>query len=267
MPESLDSPTPYLEVNVVLNALRSNVQTILGDQFVGLYLYGSLSSGDFNLDTSDIDFLVVTTDELPTEIVSQLEVMHHQLMSTGSKWAKKLEGAYLPQAVLRRYDPADVTLRPGFNEGRFYLARQGSDWIIQRHILREMGVVLAGPPLHTLIDPVPVEDIQWSVRAILREWWRPMLDAPDRLRGDDYQAYAVLTMCRALYALEHGSVVSKPTAARWAIATLDDRWTLLIEQALAWRPHQSMDQYENVLDFIRDTLERSQPFETKQRNK
>jgi hypothetical protein len=125
-----------------------------------------------------------------------------------------------------------------------------------------MGVVVAGPPLHTLIDPVRVEDIQWSVRAILREWWRPMLDTPDRLRGDDYQAYAVLTMCRALYALEHGSIVSKPAAARWAMMALDERWTPLIKQALAWRPNQSMDEYENVPDFIRYTLERSQASES-----
>ncbi len=262
MSDLLNQPTLYPEVNAVLTSLQTKVHTILGDQFVGLYLYGSLSSGDFNLDTSDIDFLVVTTDELPTEIVSQLEVMHHQLMSGGLKWAKKLEGAYLPQAVLRCYDPVDTTLRPCFNEGHFYLARQGSDWIIQRHILREMGVVLAGPPAHTLIDPVPAEDIQWSVRAILREWWRPVLDTPDRLRGDDYQAYAVLTMCRALYALEHGSVVSKPSAARWAIPTLDDRWTPLIEQAVAWRPNQAMDRYENVLEFIRYTLEHSRASES-----
>ena len=57
-------PTPYPDVNEVLNLLLTNVKGILRDQFVGMYLYGSLSSGDFNPETSDIDFLVVTTDFL-----------------------------------------------------------------------------------------------------------------------------------------------------------------------------------------------------------
>ena len=40
-------PTPYPEVNTVLLDLLSQLQAILGDRFVGLYLYGSLASGDF----------------------------------------------------------------------------------------------------------------------------------------------------------------------------------------------------------------------------
>ena len=38
-----------------------------------------------------------------------------------------------------------------------------------------------------------------------------------------YQAYAILSMCRVLYTLEFGTVVSKPAAARWAQGTLDER--------------------------------------------
>ncbi len=37
------SPTPYLEVNAVLNELLPDVQAILGDRFIGMYLYGSLA--------------------------------------------------------------------------------------------------------------------------------------------------------------------------------------------------------------------------------
>ncbi|HXD09520.1 MAG TPA: nucleotidyltransferase domain-containing protein, partial [Anaerolineales bacterium] len=52
------SPTPYAEVNQILALLLTNAKEILEDQFVGMYLYGSLSSGDFNPETSDIDFLL-----------------------------------------------------------------------------------------------------------------------------------------------------------------------------------------------------------------
>ena len=58
-------PTPYPSVNAILGMLLSGAQEILGNRFTGLYLYGSLSSGDFDPERSDIDFLVVTDGELP----------------------------------------------------------------------------------------------------------------------------------------------------------------------------------------------------------
>jgi predicted nucleotidyltransferase len=54
-------PTPYPDVNEVLLTLLDNVRAILGDYFTGMYLYGSLASGDFDPRRSDIDFLVVTS--------------------------------------------------------------------------------------------------------------------------------------------------------------------------------------------------------------
>jgi predicted nucleotidyltransferase len=138
-------PTPYPEVNTALQLLLSSVQAVLGEQFVGLYLYGSLATGDFDQDRSDIDFVVVTASELPASLIPALEEMHIRLAENGSKWAAKLEGSYIPRQALRQYNPADPP-RPQFNEGRFYLGRHESDWIIQRHLLREHGVAVAGPP-------------------------------------------------------------------------------------------------------------------------
>ena len=253
-------PTPYPDVNAALNVLLSSVQTILGDHFVGMYLYGSLASGDFNPETSDIDFLVVTADEIPDEMVRDLEAMHTRLMSSDLKWAIKLEGAYIPQHAIRRHGPNNLP-RPCINEGSFYLAPQESDWVIQRHIIREQGVVLAGPTPRTLIDPVEPKDIWWAVLAFLKEWWAPMLEESGRLHSSEYQAYAIVTMCRVLYTLEHGTIVSKPVSARWVQEALGEDWAGLIEQALAWRHDEQLDKFNEAVDFIRYTVERGQQFE------
>lgn len=257
MSDSIIHPTPYADVNAVLNELLAEVQMVLGEHFVGLYLYGSLASGDFNPETSDIDFLVITTDEIPVEMISELEVMHTRLMSSDLKWAIKLEGAYIPQQAIRRYGINNLS-RPCINEGNFYLAPQGSDWIIQRHTIREQGIVLAGPAPRTLIDPVEPKDIRWSVLAYLNEWWAPMLDKPERLHSSEYQAYAIVTMCRTLYTLQHGTIASKPVSARWAQERLGEDWVGLIGQALAWRPGVEMERFNETVDFIRYTVEYSQ---------
>lgn len=250
----MERPTPFPDVNAVLQRLLAGVQAALGDRFVGLYLYGSLATGGFDPDRSDVDFVVVTEGELPEPAFHALQAMHARLASDAGRWAGRLEGAYLPRAALRRYDPADPP-RPTLNEGRFTLDRQGSDWVIQRRVLREHGVVLAGPPLRTLIDPVSFDEIRRAVQDVLRGWWAPMLYDPARLARRNYQAYAVLTMARARYTLEKGTLVSKTAAARWAMNELNGKWRALIEQALAWPHGPQPDRLQETQAFIAHTLE------------
>ncbi|HEU5102872.1 MAG TPA: aminoglycoside adenylyltransferase domain-containing protein [Roseiflexaceae bacterium] len=253
---SLTHSTPYPDINAVLRLLLTNVQQVLGDQLVGMYLHGSLASGDFEPLTSDVDFVVVTAERLPEATVAELEVMHARLLASGMDWANKLEGTYFPRRDLRRYRSSDA-LYPSLNEAKFYMGGHGSDWVIGSYILREHGLTLAGPPPQSLIDPVAPEELRQATRELLREWWAPMLEDTARLRGSDYQAYATLTMCRALYTLEHGAVVSKPAAAGWAREVLGGRRAALIERALAWRPGMQLDALDELLGLIRYTLDRS----------
>ena len=251
-------PTLYPDVNEVLNFLLAEARKVLGDQFVGMYLYGSLSSGDFDPASSDIDFLVVTTDMLPEKTIAELETTHQRIWKTGLKWADKLEGSYLPRAHLRRYEKSDRAY-PTVNEHKFYVAPHGSDWIIQRHIIREQGVVLAGPDPKSLIDPVEPDDIRRAVKGILQGWWFPMLEDPSWLKnhGGEVHAFAILTMCRSLCALERGKVVSKPVAAKWAQQTLGGKWPGVIERALAvQKGDENFDLSDEALELIRYTMER-----------
>jgi len=249
-------PTAYPDVNKILDLLLTSIQEILGNQLVGMYLYGSLSSGDFNPETSDIDFLVVTTSTLSDKAIADLRSMHQRIWKSGLKWAPKLEGSYIPKRDIRRHDPHSAPC-PTVNEGKFYLDKRGSDWIIQRHVIREQGTVLIGPDPKTLIDTVSPEDIRRAVKGVLQEWWLPMLEDPSWLKnhGSEYHAFAILTMCRALHALKHGTIVSKPMAARWAQEELGESWSQVIERSLS-QPVGSEDRdlYHESLAFIRFTM-------------
>ncbi len=258
------APTPYPDVNAVLRLLLTEVRATLSEQFRGMYLYGSLAGGDFQPATSDVDFLVITDGPLGEAAITRLAAMHARITASGAKWAAKLEGSYLAASALRRYIPEDQTAWPTLNEGQFYLAPHDWDWVIQRHVLREHGVVVAGPPIQTLIDPVQPAELRRAVYELLREWWAPMLDAPDRLRADEYQAYAILSMCRALHALEYGTIVSKPQAAVWAQQKLGAPWERAIARALAWRPGTQLGELASARDLIRYTLAASAEWRAQQ---
>jgi hypothetical protein len=256
-------PTPYPEVNALLRELLEGVQTILGRHFTGAYLFGSLAGGDFD-QASDIDVVVVTDDEISGRLFSALRAMHARIATIDSPWATQLEVSYVPRHALRRYDPT-CALHPHIDRGRgegLRVMRHDCDWVVQRHTLRERGVTLAGPAPRTLIEPVSPNDLRQAMREILRGWWAPMLNDPAHLNRRGYQSYAVLSLCRLLYTLQYGTVVSKPVAARWAQETLGESWIPLIERAVVGRRHpQSEAPTEDVrgtLALIRYTLERCQ---------
>ena len=123
--------------------------------------------------------------------------------------------------------------------------------------------MLAGPAPHTLIDPVRSDDLRRAEQATLVEWWSQQLDNPMRLVNPEYQSYATVTMWRALYTLQFGTVVSKRVAARWAQEALGERWAVVIGRALEWRWGAQSDNMDDTLDFIRYALlERAQQLDS-----
>ena len=250
-------PTPSADINVLLYHLLVEVQTALGENFFGMYLYGSLASGDFDEGSSDIDFVVVTQREMTENEISKLRALHERIAESGLAWANKLEGSYIPRDALRRYNPNNAP-RPQYNEGHFFLAPHESDWIIQRYVLREYGVIVAGPPIKPFIDPVSPDELRGAVAGILLGWWSThILAHPEELLREGYQPFAVLTMCRALHCFENGAIVSKPFAAHWAMESLDEKWKALIERALSHNAATSPDALGETFELIRYTVERA----------
>lgn len=259
-------PSPDPAINALLEDLLRSARAVLKHRFVGAYLFGSLASGDFDED-SDVDVLVVTDEDLSGELFSELQEMHRRIAAADSRWATQLEVSYIPQRALRRHDPAHA-LHPHLDRGSgksLRMMQHESDWVVQRYVLRQCGVTLAGPTPQTLIDPVSPDDLRRVMLETLGGWWASMLDDDAHLSSRGYQSYTVLTMCRVLYTLEHGTVVSKFVAARWAQETLDERWSLLIERALAGRRHPESEatpeDVSGTLALIRYTLERARRFE------
>jgi hypothetical protein len=246
--------TPYPPVNYFVGHLLSLAETALGSQLAGFYLHGSLALGDFDPLRSDVDFLAVTVGELRPDMLSTLTNMHTKLRAGGIIFADRLEGAYIPAEDLRRHNPARSRFPALRVDGSFGVDDHGSDWVIQRHIIREHGITLSGPPPRDLIDPVSADDLKLAVIGILREWWSLPLPCPERFDAVEYRVYAVLTMCRAIYTLNRGETGSKPQSARWAIARLGDPWACLIRRVMEWQPGDESINRKETLDFIEFTL-------------
>ncbi len=241
-------PTPHSHVNVLADALRAGQRDALQANAIGLYLLGSLATGDYDPAASDVDCLAVTRERVDERQFDALGRMHAALRASGIQGASNIECAYIPLANLPGYRAEDAHPWLG-SDGHFAWETQNSDWIIQRHIAREFGVIVSGPDLRELIDPVSPDMLKQATRALLREWWAWQVDDHRNLLNDEYQAYAVLTMCRARYTLATGSIASKPAAARWLMAE-EPRFASLINRAMFWRPGARMNALRETADLL-----------------
>ena len=251
-------PTNYNDINQILNELLAGAQDILGDNFVGMYLDGSLASGDFDYETSDIDFVVATAVSATPSQFDQLVNMHNRIGKLNNKWSIELEGAYIPVDALRRYDTDNAT-HPYIDRGASNLRWEhlAVDWAIHYDVLNKHGITLTGPSIQTLVEPVSKAELQQAVSDLLDIWWVPMIDDDTKLRHDGYRCYAIMTMCRMLYTAQMGDVTSKAKAAQWVLTMQDSQWHPLAKAALQWQGGElkvSVTDVQALIQFTRDSI-------------
>ena len=99
-------------------------------------------------------------------------------------------------------------------DGSFGQDYHSVDWIIQRQTVSEQVIVVAGTAPKPLINPVQPNELRQPALGTYHGWWAPLLDDATHLRSSEYQAYSILTMCRALNTPQRGTIASKPAAAR-----------------------------------------------------
>jgi hypothetical protein len=252
---SVTFKTPYPELDEVLRELVGSVRQILHDDFVGAYLQGSLAVGDFD-EHSDVDFIIAIDREISNSRLRDLQVMHKRIFNLEEEWARHLEGSYFPTMILRDYNQSGSGLWYLDNGSSILVRSNHCNKTVVRWILREKGVVLSGPQLSTLIDPIPLKILRRAILKSINESGHEILSNPEPYNNRFYQTFIVLQYCRKLHDLHSGTVGSKRSGAEWAKGNLDRSWTDLIDRAWDGRPDPALSvrQTADKTDFKR-TLE------------
>jgi predicted nucleotidyltransferase len=223
-------PTNQAHVNTLFESILFQMQTILGDRLIGLYLYGSLVTGDFDDASSDFDLLAATATDISEAEFKALKSMHEGIELNYPEWKNRIEIAYLSLDALKTFKTKTSRLAIISGGEPFHMIDAGIDWLMNWYMVREIGVRLFGLPPKTIIDAVSKEEFVEAVKDHILAWRRYINDVQTR----PLQAYAILTMCRGLHTIRHGERLSKLKAAQWAANELPE-WAALINNALVWR--------------------------------
>ncbi|HUX86503.1 MAG TPA: aminoglycoside adenylyltransferase domain-containing protein [Chloroflexota bacterium] len=223
--------TSYPDVDRLIDLLLLRIQQSLGPKLVGLYLTGSLVTGDFDHDVSDIDMVAATSTSLDPDELAHLEAMHRAIALSEPKWDNRIEVVYISVDGLKTFRTWSSTIAVISPGEPFHTKEAGKDWLLNWYVVREKGRTLFGPSPDTLIDPISSEEaVRWVKEHVTA--WRGWME---KVRTRNAQVYATLTLCRAFYSVTNRDFVSKRQAALWVESTMPE-WRSLIENALrSWR--------------------------------
>jgi len=212
----------------LLNTLCNRYKTILGANFVGLFVHGSYAMGCFNPLKSDLDYIIVCED-VPGDSEKKA------IMDTTIAFERMAPAKGLEMHVMLRRNCMDVCYPPLFelhysgahteaylsDPDRYIEYMHGEDPDLGAHltVMHHRGLRIAGPDVSEVFGAVPksyyiesvLEDLGWS-------------------EGD--AMYHVLNRCRTLALASGGAVLSKKEGALWALEHVDKRHHGVIRDAL-----------------------------------
>lgn len=229
----------------MVDDLLARLDRALPGQVEGLYVVGSACVGAYRPGRSDIDFVAILDGELNREELARLRAVHLGRWASslirdtalGARWPLVCNGIYLRPSDLAR-SPLEVIPIAAHVAGHFRVApKLGFDVNpVTWHTLADHGVAIRGEDPAKLEIHTDVPELRrWSLgnlNSYWRRWARRRLDV--RALPRRAAAGGVLGAPRLHCTVATGAIVTKESAAAYALETFDREWHPLIREALAF---------------------------------
>ncbi|MHB8274129.1 MAG: hypothetical protein ACYDC9_05105 [Dermatophilaceae bacterium] len=138
----------------LLRRLTDDIMTALGDSLLGLYAHGSLVTGDFAADRSDLDLLAVLRADPTASTLDVLASLHQRVAEEHPEWASRIEVEYLSVQALTdfRTNPRPmVRISPG---EPLHLVDTTRHYLLNWYTARLQGLPLWGPEPTAIIPEI-----------------------------------------------------------------------------------------------------------------
>jgi predicted nucleotidyltransferase len=249
------------EVAALIDALLPEIGEALAEDFVGASVTGSWALGGAD-EKSDVDIVVATARPVSDDEFAALKALHDRIPPKNNEFGREYEVFYIDLETLRRWAPGQRHLRAEPTQP-FQWETHRANFVLERRVLREHGVTLAGPDPKSLVDAVSPDEMREAARReilVRLDDWAGGQPMPGWLGAAGAQGFEVETMCRALYTLTTGELCSKKAGVEWALAALPAEWHNLIEWA--WLHHKDdatrdTSRLPEVIAFVRYAAERA----------
>jgi len=215
-------------VKALIGKLLSDLESILGENLIGVYLHGSLAMGGFVPGRSDVDVMIVVKNALS-------EGRKESLAKSCLSLSKEIGGKGLEMSIiLRRCAKHTVypmpfefhyseTWRGKFENGQIGPFPKGDpDLSAHLRVIRERGITLFGKPINKVFGAISDEDYLKALRYDLEEAQESMTKDP---------VYYILNLCRILAFTQAKRIMSKKEGGEWYLSN-EKGFQKLVKKAL-----------------------------------
>lgn len=224
------------QTGTIINDLIAHLKLTLNDNLVGVYLYGSLATGEFVEDQSDIDLLMVLRDETSQKLFDSLISLHRQFNTEHESWQKRIDVAYVSQAALQNFQTKPYKTIVSDGQGLLEIVDAPHYYLIDWYKVQEHGLPLYGPEVSQIMPPITTNELRQTIYDYMQTYSESVKNAERR----GVQAYTIVTLCRSLYAYKFAKHVSKKFGSQWAIGEYP-QWRELTQSGLSWSRNQKED--------------------------
>lgn len=216
----------------VLDQFVSFTKAILQERLTGVYLHGSLAMGCFHPEQSDIDLIVVISEDISD---SQKKLLMEEIVRLNREAPPKgLEISVVKKEYCCPFQyptPFELHFSPMhlqwyFNNQADYIQKmKGTDKDLAAHfsIINKYGIVLYGEKIERVFSQVPLRDYVDSILGDIQNAPEDILEQP---------VYIALNLCRVLAFLSDNLYLSKEEGGKWGLAHLPQEYHAVILSAL-----------------------------------
>ena len=211
-----------------LRETLSVIHSILKDNLIGIYLYGSLAMGGFHPQSSDIDIFLVIEKRLSKSDGRKTINYLKRACSNG----KRIELSIMRADIIQnpRY-PIPVDLHYEYWNNTFE-NETDKETLSNLYTTKERGFCVWGRPIKDVFSRIPAQYHLRSVIEDLEHTRRYLHEEPESI-GYDVTVYWVLNSCRILAFVREQKVLSKLEGGRWGQDNLPKEYHQLVRQALS----------------------------------
>jgi predicted nucleotidyltransferase len=213
----------------MLETFVDDARSVLADELLALYLYGTGATGGWDKSLSDLDLMAVTGSEIAGLGLVPFELIHRHFFERFPSWRNRVDVVYVGRATLASFREGGV-LAELVRDMPLRLRDDAAGWIRTWYLVRRSGLTLYGPPPASLIPPIAEEEFKSALVAYVGDIRRRFPGVAD----PSLRAYMVLTTARALCALRGGDCPTKDRAAEWLRRSLPS-WSALMDAAMTCR--------------------------------
>ena len=162
--------TQFPSMDKLITELHEVIQTTLGDKLCGIYLFGSLVTGDFDPKNSDIDLLAMVETDVTEKELEQLRATHKDFVRDHPEWNDRIEVAYVGIEAMRDFKTKTARIARISPGEPLHYREMDAQWLLDWYVVQEQGLPIYGPPPKTFIPHIERQEFVDLLKSNLPAW-------------------------------------------------------------------------------------------------